>query len=1226
MMLIDVDRMAKLVSALLCTLLMVAAWPGVARAQQELRGIALVIGQSDYEHLAPLANPANDADAIEELLSDLGFDTTLASDRDARQLTRVLEGFIEDAEDVDVAILYYAGHGIEAGGENYLVPVDADLTALDAAGERLVPITAYLERLKATVPVTILMLDACRDNPFPPDAVVRMAADAEPVPMGEAGLGETRGATRMTIAATPEETYGTVVAFAAEPGRAALDGEPGTNSPYTAAVLRHLDSMAGEEFGTVMRLVAEEVYLKTGGRQQPWVNESLRRLLYFGETPDPVEGPEGEILNERRGLLLTIAALPDGQRSSARRLAEDGDVPMDVVFAMMRAAGIDPSSDPAEIEQRLRTEIERFAENRGARDALHDPDPEIERLTQLADEAELEGALNAADRLRQQAKERVTELRSTRDDQVEALRQRIREDAAVYARSAETKRLLFKHAEVAADYGAAYDIAVEWDRELAYEYRIQQLEAIKNAAFSRGDRRTLIEGETIARGELETPRIIWTPHQKARLTKMLGQMVLIRAQFDDDQALLDESVALFRSLLADPDTTNPDGSLWDIWNDLGGVYHSSANLDGGPEAFRKAAEAFREAEKQLDPGARLSGALAALREAGERNDDAARQSAMKLLEAALQVDNPHALVENWAMVQHNLGAALRGLALDTHEAALRDQALVAYDNAFKARTTIDEKSDAATTQRNIGNLHIDRANDGIEGARAQAIEAYELSVSMLDPLREPVPFADSVLRLTDAILGDQRENAAEKHERALDVLERAVASLDPGAAGADIAEIHNNIGRVQYEVGIVTKDVDAHSAAIAAYRKAATLWQGKPAEVAIASRNLAYALYERSLLDGNVDALREAAAAYEAALTHWTREVSAAEFAQTSFDAARTDHQIASLVGDRAAYETAAAGYRDALSVWADPTADENWPWAHSNLGSIAFGAGIETGDLDRFREAAASYETAASGFRERGQGEAAADADFERGRALHEIGVAIPDAATLRGAVDAYLAADAVYSDLPETPENRGYALSNAAMALRAIADLTGSDSDLRRAVDFLEGSIDLPTTDEAEILARRMRLASATQAVAEGSRQPSDFAEAIVAGEALVATLSRETAPEEWADWTNSFAYTLLRAGQAGGERALLLRAVETARSATELQRRIDAVPALGFSEDTLCEALITLGRLDGDRASLAQGIEACQRSIAILEVANLPEVLEISRQNLARGQQALGEIQSR
>ena len=109
--------------------------------EKSLKGVALVIGQSKYEHIAPLANPANDAREMVKMLTDLGFDARSVSDRDAAKLKRDLERFVEDAEGADVAFLYYSGHGIESGGENCLVPVDADVSSLDNAGEALVPLS-----------------------------------------------------------------------------------------------------------------------------------------------------------------------------------------------------------------------------------------------------------------------------------------------------------------------------------------------------------------------------------------------------------------------------------------------------------------------------------------------------------------------------------------------------------------------------------------------------------------------------------------------------------------------------------------------------------------------------------------------------------------------------------------------------------------------------------------------------------------------------------------------------------------------------------------------------------------------------------------------------------------------------------------------------------------------------------------------------------------------------
>lgn len=113
-----------LVAPVLVVVVFLAAGPSRGQDARPLRGVALVIGNSAYEHLSALPNPANDARAVENLLNDLGFETELSSDRDGRRLARDLRDFIEDAEGADVAVVYYAGHGIEAGGENFLVPVE----------------------------------------------------------------------------------------------------------------------------------------------------------------------------------------------------------------------------------------------------------------------------------------------------------------------------------------------------------------------------------------------------------------------------------------------------------------------------------------------------------------------------------------------------------------------------------------------------------------------------------------------------------------------------------------------------------------------------------------------------------------------------------------------------------------------------------------------------------------------------------------------------------------------------------------------------------------------------------------------------------------------------------------------------------------------------------------------------------------------------------------------
>ena len=118
----------------------------------------------------------------------MGFDARDLIDRDGAKLKRDLDRFVEDAEGADVALVYYSGHAIEAGGENWLVPIDADISSLAEAEERLVSLSAFLQELQHRVPLTIVLLDACRSNPFPPGASLKAASSVKPVPLAAGGL------------------------------------------------------------------------------------------------------------------------------------------------------------------------------------------------------------------------------------------------------------------------------------------------------------------------------------------------------------------------------------------------------------------------------------------------------------------------------------------------------------------------------------------------------------------------------------------------------------------------------------------------------------------------------------------------------------------------------------------------------------------------------------------------------------------------------------------------------------------------------------------------------------------------------------------------------------------------------------------------------------------------------------------------------------------------------
>lgn len=623
-----------------------------------LSGVAMVIGNSKYEHLPALTNPANDARSIETLLSTLGFETELSSDRDARRLKRDLDIFLEDAEGADVAVLYYAGHGIEAGGQNFLVPVDADISSLDNAGERLVPLSDYLQKLQATVPVTIILLDACRDNPFPPGMEVRMEPSSAPMEIGQEGLSQPRSLRPLAAASKAEkDNFGTVIAYAAAPGHTALDGKPGDNSPYTAAILRHFSTMTGEEFGLVMRMVAEEVYLKTDGRQHPWVNESLRRLLYFGTTPPPVAGFEGQILDERRQLLVTISELPSQRRDLVHRLADENGVRMDALFAMLKSLGQKVPDDPGELNTLLRRLAVDLKQTEAQRATLSSADPEIKRLTALANKATEEGAIETAVSIFEKAKARVRELESTVETAEDAIRARRTEFAEVFARSAEARAVALDHAGAAEDFAEAAKQVDRWDEALAWQYRYRQALALRDHGVIRGDTPALQDAIGLLEDLERDARKDDERLRKVRLA--LADVLTDLGGRQTTNEALERAVSLYRDLLG-------QGGDADVADKLGSALLALGRREIGTERLQQASsylgEALAEQSRDDAPlkwAAIQSGLADAEVEIWKRSsgDPDKLAPAIGHFRAALAVlgDEPGM----WARTQLRLGRALR---------------------------------------------------------------------------------------------------------------------------------------------------------------------------------------------------------------------------------------------------------------------------------------------------------------------------------------------------------------------------------------------------------------------------------------------------------------------------------------------------------------------------------------------------------------------------------------
>lgn len=220
--------------------------------------VAFVIGNSSYQNVGALTNPANDAAAITDMFKKAAFDV-VESRRDLKntEMRRALRDFTEKARDADIAVIYYAGHGIEVDGTNYLIPVDAALERDTDAYDEAIALDRILQAIEPAKQLRLVILDACRDNPFAKS--MKRTVASRSLGRGLAGVEPSRP--------------NTLIAFAAKGGSTASDGDS-KNSPFTTALLKHLVK-PGLELGKAFRLVRDDVMNATANKQEPFVYGSL---------------------------------------------------------------------------------------------------------------------------------------------------------------------------------------------------------------------------------------------------------------------------------------------------------------------------------------------------------------------------------------------------------------------------------------------------------------------------------------------------------------------------------------------------------------------------------------------------------------------------------------------------------------------------------------------------------------------------------------------------------------------------------------------------------------------------------------------------------------------------------------------------------------------------------------------------------------------------------------
>src|ERR1700722_4907065 len=238
------------------------------------RRVAFVVGNGAYKNVAQLPNPPVDAKSMAGVLRNVGFEVVEGTNLTRDKMTERLLEFGKKAQGADVAVFFYAVHGIALGGTNYLLPIDADIKSeMDVKLGAAINIDVTLDQTMSDAKVKLVFLDACRDNPFA--AKIRSAARTRSVNV-QAGLAEMKSGE------------GTLIAFATGPGRPALDGQEGSHSPFTQALITNI-AKPGVEIQQAMTQVRAQVSEQTNKAQLPWGHTDLIGAVYLNPGEAPAE-------------------------------------------------------------------------------------------------------------------------------------------------------------------------------------------------------------------------------------------------------------------------------------------------------------------------------------------------------------------------------------------------------------------------------------------------------------------------------------------------------------------------------------------------------------------------------------------------------------------------------------------------------------------------------------------------------------------------------------------------------------------------------------------------------------------------------------------------------------------------------------------------------------------------------------------------------------------------
>jgi uncharacterized caspase-like protein len=269
--------MRQILAAAFASLASLIALVALSAETLAAKRVALIIGNSAYKYAGELPNPKNDAADVSVIFKRLGFEVVDGIDLDKTAFDRKIRDFATALQGAEVGVFFYAGHGLQVGGQNYLVPIDAELSSAAALDFEMVRLDLVHRTMEREAQTNIIFLDACRNNPL--ERNLRRAMGTRSAEIGR-GL------------AAVESGIGSLISFSTQPGNVAADGT-GRNSPFASALVRHLET-SNEDLSAILISVRNDVMRETNRSQVPWEHSALTGRFYFKPAAQTASLPKVE--------------------------------------------------------------------------------------------------------------------------------------------------------------------------------------------------------------------------------------------------------------------------------------------------------------------------------------------------------------------------------------------------------------------------------------------------------------------------------------------------------------------------------------------------------------------------------------------------------------------------------------------------------------------------------------------------------------------------------------------------------------------------------------------------------------------------------------------------------------------------------------------------------------------------------------------------------------------